>query len=108
MPRPVPLLLSMSRREIPKSRSSIAGTLGVVVVFFDFVEEHFGFRDGIAQPTIDGAGRPETRGNMIPPGEILLGHHDGYGNVTDSPMSSSGVSCSKTTIASTTSSAPST
>jgi Dyp-type peroxidase family len=53
-------------------------------------KEHFGFRDGIAQPTAQGSGRPETPGNTLAAGEFLLGHRDGYGNVAHSPISSSG------------------
>jgi len=50
-------------------------------------KEHFGFRDGIAQPTIQGSGRAELAGNTVAAGEFLLGHRDGYGNVTHSPVS---------------------
>jgi len=53
-------------------------------------KEHFGFRDGIAQPTIKGSGRVELEGNTIAAGEFLLGHRDGYGNVSNSPVSSRG------------------
>ncbi|HEY3493561.1 MAG TPA: Dyp-type peroxidase, partial [Polyangiaceae bacterium] len=53
-------------------------------------KEHFGFRDGIAQPVVEGCGGAEPGGNTIPAGEVLLGHKDGYGNVTHSPESSCG------------------
>ncbi|RYZ03807.1 MAG: Dyp-type peroxidase [Myxococcales bacterium] len=53
-------------------------------------KEHFGFRDGIAQPTVQGSGRGELPDNTIAAGEILLGHRDGYGNVSQSPMSAAG------------------
>jgi Dyp-type peroxidase family len=53
-------------------------------------KEHFGFRDGIAQPVVRGSGRAEMEANTVDAGEFLLGHIDGYGNVTDSPVSSSG------------------
>jgi len=53
-------------------------------------KEHFGFRDGIGQPTVRGSGRIEANNNTIAPGEILLGHPDGYGNITHSPVSPSG------------------
>jgi Dyp-type peroxidase family len=53
-------------------------------------KEHFGFRDGIAQPVVEGSGRAEVEGNTIAAGEILLGHKDGYGNVSPSPLSSCG------------------
>jgi len=53
-------------------------------------KEHFGFRDGIAQPIIAGSGRPEVSGNTLAAGEIVLGHRDGYGNVSPSPTTASG------------------
>jgi|GEM_PF-103167 len=53
-------------------------------------KEHFGFRDGIAQPIVAGSGRPEQDDNTIAPGEMLLGHRDGYGNVFHGPISSAG------------------
>jgi Dyp-type peroxidase family len=53
-------------------------------------KEHFGFRDGIAQPSVKGSGRGEIEGNSIAAGEFLLGHRDGYGNVSHSPESSAG------------------
>jgi Dyp-type peroxidase family len=53
-------------------------------------KEHFGFRDGIAQPTLRGSGRAELPANSIAAGEILLGHRDGYGNVSQSPISAAG------------------
>ena len=53
-------------------------------------KEHFGFRDGIAQPVVEGCGGAELPGNTIAAGEVLLGHKDGYGNVTHSPSSTCG------------------
>ena len=53
-------------------------------------KEHFGFRDGVAQPVIEGSGRPEVVHNTVAAGEFLLGHRDGYGNVANSPQSSRG------------------
>jgi len=50
-------------------------------------KEHFGFRDGIAQPNVEGSGGTELPENTIAAGEVLLGHKDGYGNVTHSPVS---------------------
>jgi Dyp-type peroxidase family len=52
--------------------------------------EHFGFRDGIAQPVLKGSGDPGVAQNTIAAGEILLGHRDGYGNVSHAPTSSEG------------------
>jgi Dyp-type peroxidase family len=53
-------------------------------------KEHFGFRDGIAQPELKGSGRGGLEGNLVDAGEFLLGHRDGYGNVATSPESSAG------------------
>jgi Dyp-type peroxidase family len=53
-------------------------------------KEHFGFRDGIAQPELKGSGRGGLEGNLVAPGEFLLGHRDGYDNVSDSPESPAG------------------
>ncbi len=53
-------------------------------------KEHFGFRDGIAQPLVEGSGRGEIEGNTVAAGEFLLGHQDGYGNVSHSPVTSGG------------------
>ena len=51
--------------------------------------EHFGYRDGIAQPVIRGTGR-QTRGvperDLVEPGEFLLGYKNGQGHFPISPM----------------------
>lgn len=48
--------------------------------------EHFGFRDGIAQPHIDqGPRRRRTNEPLIPPGELLLGYPNAYGEPALSP-----------------------
>jgi Dyp-type peroxidase family len=44
--------------------------------------EHFGFVDGISQPSIDGRGGGEA---PLQPGEFLLGHPDEAGDVADEP-----------------------
>jgi Dyp-type peroxidase family len=48
--------------------------------------EHFGFRDGISQPTIEGLARSDTPGNTIKAGEFVLGYPNEYGLYTDRPM----------------------
>jgi len=53
-------------------------------------KEHFGFRDGVAQPIVQGSGRAELAGNTIAAGEVLLGHKDGYGNISHSPQNADG------------------
>ena len=47
--------------------------------------EHFGFRDGISQPTIDGLGRTDVPANTIKAGEFVLGYENEYGRYTDRP-----------------------
>jgi len=57
-------------------------------------KEHFGFRDGIAQPHI--AGMPPREdghavpGNIIPTGEILLGYANAYGEMPEGPTDANG------------------
>ena len=47
--------------------------------------EHFGFKDGISQPTIDGITSPAKPGeDSLPPGEFILGH-PGLGESTPPP-----------------------
>jgi Dyp-type peroxidase family len=48
--------------------------------------EHFGFHDGISEPHVEGG--PRTRRSpqpSLPPGELLLGHEDTYGQTTPAP-----------------------
>jgi Dyp-type peroxidase family len=47
-------------------------------------KEHFGFRDGIANPGLLGLSQ-RTTGDMLKPGEILLGYENGYGHLPLSP-----------------------
>ena len=48
-------------------------------------KEHFGFRDGIANPGIRGLSK-RTTGDMVAPGEILLGYENGYARIPLSPQ----------------------
>jgi deferrochelatase/peroxidase EfeB len=49
----------------------------------DDQKEPFGFRDGLVNPRLDlGAGTPRQAGvDLLPPGEVLLGHADALGEV---------------------------
>ncbi len=50
-------------------------------------KEHFGFQDGISQPTITGlSSRVDTPPNTIQPGEFILGYVNEYGHYTDRPL----------------------
>ncbi|HTN89870.1 MAG TPA: hypothetical protein VL242_39615 [Sorangium sp.] len=49
-------------------------------------KEHFGFKDGISQPKIQGSGRTESDGEApIKTGEFLLGYENEYGELPSSP-----------------------
>ncbi|MEX2610953.1 MAG: Dyp-type peroxidase [Gemmatimonadota bacterium] len=47
--------------------------------------EHFGFRDGIAQPIIDGLPRSGPADNTVAPGEFVLGYPNQYERLPGSP-----------------------
>ena len=49
------------------------------------LHEHFGFRDGISQPTIDGLGYSDTHMNTLQPGEFVLGYANERGQFAPSP-----------------------
>jgi Dyp-type peroxidase family len=50
-------------------------------------KEHFGFADGISQPTIDGLScRKDIPPNTIRAGEFILGYENEYGLYTDRPL----------------------
>jgi Dyp-type peroxidase family len=49
------------------------------------VNEHFGFRDGISQPTLAGFGRTDTPMNTIQPGEFVLGYSNEHGQFAQAP-----------------------
>jgi len=55
-------------------------------------KEHFGFRDGIGQPQVRGAGGSGLEDDAVPAGEFLLGHRDAYGNISHAPVSPRGFS----------------
>jgi Dyp-type peroxidase family len=48
--------------------------------------EHFGFRDGISQPTLEGLARVDSAANTIKAGEFVLGYPNEYGLLTDRPL----------------------
>ncbi len=49
-------------------------------------KEHFGFRDGIAQPVIKGSGQTGDGANMVAPGEFILGYKNQYGVYPETPL----------------------
>lgn len=48
-------------------------------------KEHFGFRDGISQPGIEGYSDDSSPGNTVAAGEFVLGYLNAYGQYTDRP-----------------------
>ena len=54
---------------------------------FDYAHDHFGYRDRMSQPVIEGSGDEPTPGSGDPlkPGEFLLGYPDEDGNVAGQP-----------------------
>ncbi|MEO5648056.1 MAG: Dyp-type peroxidase [Chitinophagaceae bacterium] len=49
-------------------------------------KEHFGFRDGIAQPIIEGTGRTGHTFNTVATGEFIMGYKNEYGVFPDTPI----------------------
>jgi Dyp-type peroxidase family len=48
--------------------------------------EHFGFRDAISQPIVEGLGRTGAAANTVKAGEFILGYPNEYGLYTDRPL----------------------
>ena len=48
--------------------------------------EHFGFRDGIAQPAVEGFGRKDVADNTIKPGEFIFNYQNEYDIFPESPL----------------------
>ena len=48
--------------------------------------EHFGFRDGISQPLVEGLAKVGPPANTIKAGEIILGYKNGYDRYTERPL----------------------
>jgi Dyp-type peroxidase family len=55
---------------------------------FDTAHDHFGYRDRLSQPVIEGSGEEPTPGSGAPlkPGEFILGYPDERGIVADRPQ----------------------
>jgi Dyp-type peroxidase family len=55
---------------------------------FDHAHDHFGFRDRLSQPVIEGSDEEPTPGSGTPlkPGEFLLGYPDEFGPVAGLPQ----------------------
>ena len=55
---------------------------------FNYAHDHFGFRDRLSQPVIEGSGEQPTPGSGAPlkPGEFILGYPDEDGPVANQPQ----------------------
>lgn len=49
-------------------------------------KEHFGFRDGISQPIIEGSGRVGPKDDVVKAGEFLFGYENEFGVYPDTPL----------------------
>ena len=49
-------------------------------------KEHFGFRDGISQPIIEGSGRVGNKDDVIKAGEFLFGYKNEFDVYPDTPL----------------------
>jgi Dyp-type peroxidase family len=54
---------------------------------FDTAHDHFGYRDRLSQPVIEGSGEEPTPGSGVPlkAGEFILGYPDEHGVIADRP-----------------------
>jgi Dyp-type peroxidase family len=55
---------------------------------FNYAHDHFGYRDRLSQPVIEGSGEEPTPGSGGPlkPGEFILGYPDENGAIADCPQ----------------------
>jgi len=55
---------------------------------FDYAHDHFGYRDRLSQPVIEGSGEKPTPGSGAPlkAGEFILGYPDEDGNISGQPQ----------------------
>jgi Dyp-type peroxidase family len=55
---------------------------------FNYAHDHFGYRDRLSQPVIEGGGEAPTPGSGAPlkAGEFILGYPDEYGVTADRPL----------------------
>ena len=55
---------------------------------FDYAHDHFGYRDRLSQPVIEGSGEEPTPGSGVPlkPGEFILGYPDEDGPPANLPQ----------------------
>src|SRR4051794_890342 len=75
---------------VEQQRGDLTAAGARVVTELDTFEigdfEHFGFRDGVSQPTIEGLPKNGGTEAGVPAGEFVLGYPNGYGSFTDRPL----------------------
>jgi Dyp-type peroxidase family len=83
-------------RCIDEHKKLVAGCAGVEVLSvldlnasppFNYAHDHFGYRDRLSQPVIEGSGEEPTPGSGAPlkAGEFILGYPDEFGVTADGP-----------------------
>jgi Dyp-type peroxidase family len=83
-------------RCVAEHRALVARCSGVEVVSFldldatppfEYAHDHFGYRDRLSQPVVEGSGDEPTPGSGAPlkPGEFILGYEDENGAVSSQP-----------------------
>jgi Dyp-type peroxidase family len=88
---------AQSRQSIENHERLLARTEGVRSLSFldlnatppfNFAHDHFGFRDRLSQPVMEGSGEEPTPGSGAPlkPGEFILGYPDEDGPVANLPQ----------------------
>jgi Dyp-type peroxidase family len=84
-------------RCVSEHEKLIAASVGVEVLSvldlqavppLDYAHDHFGYRDRLSQPVIEGGGEPPTPGSgaSLKPGEFILGYPDEIGAIADRPQ----------------------
>jgi hypothetical protein len=82
-------LVDEERARAGRHGVALGAALGSIMLADD--KEHFGFHDGIAQPRIagfrppDDGEAPSPTESVIPPGEVVLGYPNAYGQLPESP-----------------------
>ncbi len=76
----------VAHRRVPRRRSPLMLDLKAVPPL-DYAHDHFGYRDRLSQPLIDGSGEEPTPGSGLPlkAGEFILGYPDEHGMISDHP-----------------------
>jgi len=80
------------RKELVKRHATLLAERGLRVLQHEeserprHNEEHFGFRDGLSQPAIEGSpAKPKPGDTVLPAGEFLLGYPNAYGQIPFEP-----------------------